>query len=328
MTTIAPLSGWMLDLAAELDEHRAGFAGAYLRASNERRQVIAAYCSAVLPQAEQRGPVADFLLRSNHRDILGAAYGSVPVGFRPALSRAGGHPHDPDFYQELHRLLASPRHSRLAAAIQQMPAIDLPRIRILNILPEDICSPGVVEALGSVNVAKDALQVIDLLIQNGVARDGLTCAINQAKDKKQLTRVWERWAGRCRLPAQPVQAAPGYRPIETVAELRRMARRYQNCSMQFSVEALDGHSAFGEFLKQDGLHEMVVHLRRLNGIWEIDGLFLKQNRRPSVEQRERAHEFLLAVGISQRERPKKAEGQWGSLRRLTSRMLWDLEEED
>jgi hypothetical protein len=90
INTIAPLTGWALDSVAELDRHAPGFAGSYLRASDERRQVIAAYL-AVAPIPFDDGHrarlSADFLGGADHRAILRAGFGSVPVGLRGALAR-------------------------------------------------------------------------------------------------------------------------------------------------------------------------------------------------------------------------------------------------
>lgn len=326
LCTIATLSGWMLDLVVELDMHHPGFAGAYLRSSHERRQVIADYCSSSTFEPAERANVAVFLMRSGHKAILREAHSAVPTGLRGALARSGGQPHDRRFYSTLHRLLSAPRHGRVVTAISQMPLIDFPRLRILNLLPEEACTPGVVEALGDVKTAKDAVKVIELLVANGVDRHALGKAITSVSDRQQLTKLWDRWAARCRLPASPVKAAPGYRPIETADGLRRLARRFRNCAARYVPEALDGFSAFGEFLPNNGSPGMIVHLRLRGGGWEIDGLFTKHNGRPAPEERQRARDFLHAAGVRLREHVKQPEGPWRSLHRLTSRMVWDLDD--
>lgn len=324
---ITPLSGWMLDLTVELDAHHPGFAGAYLRSSPERRQVIAAYCSSSTFASIERADVAAFLLRSGHKAILREAYSMVPTGLRGALARSGGQPHDRRFYSTLHRLLSAPRHGRMVKTISQMPMIDFARLRILNLLSEMACTPSVIEALGDVNTAKDAVKVIELLVANGVDRHALGKAITSVSDRQQLTKLWDRWAARCRLPAPPVKAADGYRPVQTADDLRRLARRFRNCAARYLAEALDGFSAFGEFLPSEGSPAMVVHLRLRPDGWEIDGLFTKHNGRPAPEDRQRARDFLHAAGVRRAEQVKKPEGPWRSLHRLTSRMVWDLDDD-
>jgi hypothetical protein len=189
LNTITPLSGWMLDLGVELDAHYPGFVGAYFRASNERRQVIAAFCASAKHSITSPSEVAAFLARSSHRTILKEAFGEVPHGMRGALARAGGQPHDGRFYSTLHRLLTEPRHARVVSAISQMPLLDFPRLRILNMLPEEVCTPGVVAALQDVETAKDAVKLIELLVANGVDRGALGQAISAVVDRQQLMRV-------------------------------------------------------------------------------------------------------------------------------------------
>lgn len=323
---VEPFTGWMLNLAVALDEHLPGFAAHYLRASNEKRQVIAAFCAKRELSRPNIADAADFLMRGRHRTILHAGFGDVPVGFRGALARAGAQPHDPRFYRTLHRLLAKPPHSRIVSTITGIQRLDFQRIRILAILPEDLCSPEIVRAIHDIETAKSAIKVTGLLVEHGVDRSELTRAVRSAKDGEHLARLWKRWAVRCRLPDQPVAATQSYRPIQTAAELHRMARRYRNCSMRYLIEALDGFSAFGEFHPSDDGPGMVAHLRRRNERWEIEGLFLKSNARPNLDRRMEAYEFFAGAGITKRELDRVPEGAWSSLIRLTSPLHWDFED--
>ena len=327
LTTVSPLRGWMLDLSVALDAHQPGFAGSYLRASNERRQVIAAYCAQQVHEGTPLREVGEFLSGARHKTILQRAFGDVPPGLRGSLAKAGAQPHDRRFYWSLYRFLSAPRHPRLATTVRQMPLLDFPRLRILNILPEEVCAPNVVEAIGEVSTAKDVARLIDLLIENGVDRRALNKAITSVSDAKQLTKLWDRWAGRCRLPESPVKPSAGYRPVETADDLRRLARRYRNCAARYLPEALEGSSAFGEILPGAGQPGMVVHLRNRPQGWEIDGLFLKHNGRPNSVQREHAEDFLHAAGVKRREKVGGPEGEWSSLRRLTSTPFWGFDED-
>lgn len=326
LDTISPLRGWMLNLSVALDAYFPGFAGSYLRASDERRQVIAAYCAGWAYDDTLLRDVADFLISARHKAILQAAFGEIPAGLRGALAKAGGQPHDRRFYPTLYRFLAAPRHARVAAAVRQMPALDFPRLRILNMLPEEVCAPNVVEAVRDVSTAKDVVRLIELLVSHGIDRQALGTAISSVSNGRQLTRLWDRWAARCPLPASPVKASAGYRPVETADDLRRLARRYRNCAARYVPEALEGTSAFGEILPADGQPGVVVHLRHRADGWEIDGLFLKHNGRPNPDQREHACDFLHAAGVKRRETANVPEGEWSSLRRLTLRPLWDYGE--
>ncbi|MEG8052556.1 hypothetical protein QP185_03510 [Sphingomonas aerolata] len=186
----------MLKTIVELDQYRPGFAGAYLRSSNERRQVIAAACAVQRDQEVLRED-ADFLLNARHHTILAKAYRRVPTGLRGALARAGAQPHDKRFYSILARTLNSPSHARIVQAINQLPSIDLTRLCVLRMLPPEVCTPGVVEAVDDVRTTKDAVALIELLVISGVDRHALATAITAVSDKRQLGRLWDRWAARC-----------------------------------------------------------------------------------------------------------------------------------
>lgn len=326
LTKVEPVTGWMLDLAVALDVHAPGFAAAFLGASNEKRQVIAAFCARRGLSIMEIADAAQLLRKGRHRTILSTGFGDVPQGFRGALGRSGAQPHDPRYYRTLHRMLTKPAHARIVPTINGLQRLDFQRLRILAILPQDLCSPSVVSAVHDSETAKSAIKVADLLVKHGVDRGELTSSIRAAKDGEQLAKLWKRWAVRCRLPDQPIAAMQGYRPIETAADLHRMARRYRNCGMHYLIEALDGHSAFAEFLATDDGPGMVAHIRRRNGLWEVEDLFRRNNARPSLEQRLKAYAFFASAGILQRERERTPEGPWSSLRRLTSSLNWDFED--
>lgn len=323
---VLPLCGWMLDLAVAFDAHHPGFAGGYLRASNERRQVVASYCAKIAPGDANLAAAATFLSGAGHKAILQAAFGGVPTGMRGALARSGAQPHDQRFYTTLHRLLASPRHPAIASTIRQMPQIDFDRLRILSILPSEVCAPNVVEVIGEVSTAKDVARLVELLVNNGVEREPLGAAIRSVGDAKQFSRLWDRWVAACPLPRSPLHAMPNCRAVATAGELMALAHRYRNCAARYVPEALEGTSAFGELHSIGGRPGMVVHLRPNRGQWSVEGLYLKQNGRPDPDYREIAYELLSSVGVERPGRSRDAEGQWSSLRRLTSRPFWDFAE--
>ena len=66
---IAPISGWALHYIIALDAHWPGVAGGYFRASDERRQVIAALLATKSwPMVESdAAALAEFIARASHR---------------------------------------------------------------------------------------------------------------------------------------------------------------------------------------------------------------------------------------------------------------------
>ena len=106
MTRTAPAQ-WAFDHIVEIDRHTP-FCGAFFRASDERRQIIAAYLSAKPPTSDEMGDVGRFLLEADHRAILERAYGSYIKGHRGALRRVGDVVAEVRVYTLLHQLLADP----------------------------------------------------------------------------------------------------------------------------------------------------------------------------------------------------------------------------
>ena len=147
MHDISPISGWSLDYIVALDAHRPGTAGAFLRASAERRQVVAALISTKPVPADPSDAIelATLMIAGGHRELLSAAFGTVPTGMRGALARTGSQPQPRSFYRTLQHLLSEPSKVHVASAIQQLDTLDLMRLRIAQTLPEDICTATLIK---------------------------------------------------------------------------------------------------------------------------------------------------------------------------------------
>lgn len=329
LNTIAPLNGWALDNIAELDRHAPGFAGAYLRASDERRQVIAAYL-AVAPIPFDDGHrarlSADFLGGANHRAILNAGFGSVPTRLRGALARSGSQPLDRRYYERLFKLLMRPPHREIVRTINQLPMLDHDRLRIAQRLPAQVCCANVISVIKSIREARDVAALIDLLITNGADADALCAAIRSVESARALAGVWQRWSRRMTFGAHPVPASATYLPIIGANDLRRIGLRFNNCAERYIVGCLDGLDAFAEF--KAGGKSLIVHLRRKQGEWMIEGMFGKHNACPPSALRAEAVEYLGQHGVGEKPPRETASGAWEVLNRLAHPLRFDLEMED
>lgn len=145
MTRTAPAQ-WAFHHIIEIDRYTP-FCGAFFRASNERRQVIAAYLSAKPPAQDEMAEVGKFLLEADHRSILERAHGRYVEGSRGALRRAGEAVHEEPFYSLLHQTLAEPPHKAAVRAVARMRQLDYSRLQALSVLPEAICCAEVIEIL-------------------------------------------------------------------------------------------------------------------------------------------------------------------------------------
>lgn len=98
---ITSIDGWVLDTITAYDSVYPGFAGGYLRASNERRQVIAAFLAVTQVDLEEQCEAAVFLATADHQTILALAFGRRVPGLRRALAKSGAKPHEAEYYRAL-----------------------------------------------------------------------------------------------------------------------------------------------------------------------------------------------------------------------------------
>ena len=326
MSTIKPLVGWALDTVVKLDGHWPGAAGAFLRASDERRQVVAALLSSKPIPADPRtaGAFAEFVSRADHRAILCMAYGDVPIGLRGALGRAGHQPHEPRFYTYLHHVLLRPRHPRMMTVIAQLESIDMTRLRIASRLPEDLCTLGIVRVIDSLAMARDINALINLLIANGIDRAALVESLGRVSTGRQLRGLWQRWALKAVFPSHPLAECACYIPVRCGKELRQLARRYRNCAERYIVAALDGRTAFGEFVW--GSKRAVIELKRRDKHWVLENVHGRDNGIVRSELRAAAISFLAEHGVAERPRDRPIPGEWDVLTRLAGLRYFDFED--
>ncbi len=313
-------TNWALTRIVELDEVHPGLAGHFLRSSDERRQVIAAYLA--VPRADPILPPieAELLATANHDDILLAAFGSVPVGFRSALARAGRKTHPRRFYRYLHALLAS-RHARdVIAILAQQPTLDLDRLRVMRALPSQIRTPRIVAFHRDIDHARQTVSLFRLFIENGVDADCLVQAICASEKPGALGRCWRRAMERLHFPSPPIPACAEYRPIENGGELKATALGFRNCMRRYLTDCLEGNRAFG--VLSTPVEEVIVHLRRRDDVWHFEDCNTRGNRSVSPAVEATAADFMLGYGITQFVRKREAATKWEPLRELIAR--WDF----
>lgn len=315
-------SPWSIDLALEIDRAVPGFCGAFLRASDERRQVIAAYLAAKSSSQEQLVEAADLLLTANHRSILTAAFGQSIPGMRVALRRAGSVTHERRFYLLLRRLLARPRHRQIRPAIERLSSLNTRKLRVLHLLPQSICHAKVVDCIRNVRQALDISIAFRLLVSRGVDEDELASAISRVRDEYGFIKVFETQLLKCRSVQHPIPADEHYRPICSARELREIARKYRNCAGSHIVDLLEEPSrhAFAEVTR--GAEGAVVHLVREGTEWRLEELAGPQNGTVGSAMKQCAVRHLREHGVNVISvgRPSS---KWSAVRRITEWHDWD-----
>lgn len=290
MSKIAPVEGWMLDAIVAYDARYPGFAGHYLRSSVERRQVIAALFSSGRHLGKSVSD--DLLARGKHNAILADAFDCVPTGFRRALAKSGPKPHQPDYYTTLRDMLDS-GPSRVIDVVRQSPTLNPERLQIIKSLPFDLCDIRIVNRIESVRQAQDLKNTVEFFHNRTAKRDELVNALMTSK--KPLTSVMRRWCRNIQYIDHPIPRSERYRPIVDGVELHAIARRYQNCSRNYTVAALTGESAFGEFTAQDT--NVLLCFEKHKGIWTLEGAYGRRNRSLKEGVEADARKFAEQHGI-------------------------------
>lgn len=323
MQDIHPISGWSLNYIVSLDVHDPGLAGAFFRASNERRQVIATLfaCRPAPTSKAEALELADLAKRATHREILIAAVGQVPTGLRGALARSGAQPHPKQFYRCLHHVLSAQEHSAAAAVIKRLGSIDLLRLRILLRLPVGLQSANLVTIISSVRMAADVAKLTDLLRNRGVELAAFADALATVSSLEQLAEICDRWCQKIAFPPHPLPPSEQYRPIGNGVELRRLALRYRNCAKRYLPQSLEGITAFGEFIWSG--QQAVLHLEKRDGKWALEGIFGKDNMPVDQDLYSSAISYLANHDIRPTRSERRPTGEWGVLRRLSNpAALW------
>ncbi|WP_395330747.1 hypothetical protein WBP06_00460 [Novosphingobium sp. BL-8H] len=296
MATITPVSGWALDAIVALDEACPGFAGRFLRASNERRQVIAAFLSNISADHDAEGATGEYLGRANHRSILAQAFEHVPDGFRRALAKSGAHPHDAAYYRDLYDALAF-GHLHVVTAIMHVTWLNPERLEIINMLPADLCDCRIIERIKDLQHARDLIAVIDLFEERTGRREGLVKALMASP--APIESIVRRWCRQIKYAEFPIEESASYRPIRDGLALHEVARRYRNCGRNYTATALLGESAFGEFIAEDG-RRVLLCFDKSEGDWALDGVYARRNRPVPDSLGAQAREFVYIHDIRDR----------------------------
>lgn len=321
MNVIEPLSGWFLSRIVQLDvaSPKSGFAGFMLRASTERRQVVAAFLATAEPTDHGNEEVVRILMKGRHHAILRMAYKHVPAGFRSALAKCGAQTHDREFYPRLWDLLThGPQH--VITAIQRAPMLDPDRLSIITSLPVDLSDSRISAKIKDKAQAADIVLAVDLLERRGLDRTEIVEALRRST---KLSDTIKRWSLRMAFPSGPIRACDGYRPIVDGLDLAATAKRYRNCSRRYFTSLLSAEHAFGEF-HHDG-QDVLISFDRSQGYWLIEGVYGHRNCNVPAGVSDAAYAFAARSGVMARRIVDRSDNAMEALRRLSRYYAdWDI----
>lgn len=327
---VSAVSGWSLAAVSELDRYCPGFAGHFLRASDERRQVIAAYLAVtqhrkadmgnVACYTNREGEVAAFLSSASHSDILKEAFDNVPDGLRGALSRAGAQPHKRGFYFLLTHLLRGHRRPDLARAIQCMRKVDLRNLEIACVLPRELLHPDMVGRIHDRTEARHIAMAVGLLRARVIDRQAFSTGLRSLRRRGDMQDFFAKWVLKCEFARSPIPATDIYRPIEDGPTLARVALEYRNCSRTYAADLLEGEVSLAEYVTEQG--SAIIHLLKRDGVWLLDDVHARRNRDVDPRLRSDAVEYLRLRGILERRVSAGKLTPHAALRRFLPRGAW------
>lgn len=315
-------SGWMLDQVIQIDADFAGFAGHVLRASTVRRHVIAAYLSRQRPhkQFESLGEVGRFLASARHDEILAAAFNTPSPRLRSLLARAGSQPYARHHYLYVHSLLKSEQRRKTQRLVRTLNPVNPTRLKIARVLPESLQWAPLVEALRSVEQARDLARLVSQLTCSGVDQSSMIAALRLARKPEDIRRFARKWSMKATFPAHPVARCDHYSPVENGEQLVSVARAFRNCARTYVAHILDGRSSFATVSL--GNHQAVVHLTRKTTRWTLEDIYGSNNDQPDAKLVEWTTRRLAAANIV-RHHEARADGEWDCLRRLAGHLALD-----
>lgn len=310
---ISVLHGWFLDRCVHLDEQCPGFAAHVLKASTERRHVLATWLSTIRDDNDI-GDRLRWATSAGHDAILRDALGTVPSGYRATLSRSGREIQPPRYYRYLWLVLHRSDPSTIRA-VRQTAMLDHERLLLIRTIPQDLREPTA--TILNNDVVRDLSAAIAQLERCGLSRVAMISAFPRGGSPRTIARFLLRWSHKLALPPHPVPAAPGYRPAECAADLRHWSSRHHNCLNSYVGRALEGRVAFAE-VEVDGAFA-IVELVHHTGGWVIEGVWGAGNRPPLKAVSDRAVAYLARHNIHRRDRRPHPDHPWSAYRRLTRR---------
>ncbi|HEV7437323.1 MAG TPA: hypothetical protein VGO22_21050 [Pseudorhizobium sp.] len=326
---IAAVSGWVLSEICELDHHLPGFAGHFLRASDERRQVIAAFVASHTrrskvpfskPRQAKDADVARFLAGANHISILRAAYGELPEGLRGALRRSGSQPHAPGYYWLLVHLLRGHRRPEIATTVKRLEKVDQRRLEIACVLPNELLHPDLIGRIRDRSEARNITAAVELLRSHVIDQKAFASGLRKLRRRGEVQDFFGRWVVRCAFARSPVPSTDAYRPIEDGPSLARIAMEYRNCSRNYAADLLEGTVSLGEFVTNRG--SAIIYLVRRDGAWCLDDIYARRNRDVDPALRAQAVAHLRSLGINERIVQAGKLTPHAALRRFLPRGAW------
>lgn len=327
---------WTLNAICALDSTVPGCAGAYLRASGRRRQIVHAafaqmpdiYRSAEKPIPEGTVRVVAAteiwaLLAGRERDIIRHYYGECPAGFLNALGKLGFGAYWPQFYRDLFKIFALPENETIARALIHLDRIDEDRLTVAKLLPTRWRLAGLIQKLESPTSARKFLRSLALVRQwsPDVPDAAIDEEISRLSRNGSVAGFIARWARRSTFCSGPLSDSDALRQIRNAADLDRTGVRMRNCLRDQLGDILARTSTYYLIISLG--EPVIVHLHRSqpDAPWVLEDFYINNNRKVREDLREQAAQVLRAHGFDPDRIPTRTRSDIETIKAY----LWDAE---
>ncbi|WP_170003239.1 hypothetical protein [Pseudopontixanthobacter vadosimaris] len=272
--SITETRNWAIKQISQLDLLCPGIAGHFLRSSHERTQVLSAYL-AFRETADLNADETYELLHATHDRILSLALSEVPQGFRSALSRATKRSHPRAFYHQLHAILSSAEPTE-RRAFSYLTDLDLDLLSRWTVTPPAMRRWDFVGIFDDVEEIEEFFSAIEVLSSSGICKTVVTERFSSIQSRKALAQAFNDLLSQINFRGFPIAGNVFISPVRSVAELKRLARIFRNCSASYTYEVLDGSSLF--YIINELEPRGMVRLEKEQGSWVIADMVGRSNQ--------------------------------------------------
>lgn len=252
------------------------YAAVYLLTQPARRHVWNAYLATIHMKrllSDDGETIRQNLLHASSHALVAEAFGACPAGYLALLKRLPDRAASPQFYRDLHQLLAD--RPDLAMPLCNVKRINNDLVRLLLDLPPDLRCVKVAQAFGSPS-GYDNFMVAYTRLTGCTSLS--THVVKQLKGGAKPGRLIVDLYQSAPLPAPFLQNNDRIRHLGTARELLSTARDFQNCLSNWITEAHHNHSQYYKVRLADGTFAVLEIKNDAPAGWRLSDLKGRDNQ--------------------------------------------------
>jgi hypothetical protein len=192
---------------------------------------------------------------------------------------------------------ALPDRRAVARVLRHEDALNFRRLRAILACPQYLLKPGIGSVLDRADVTELASAIAVLReICPGATDKALAESLPlKSPSHRPLDRWLAYWIGRAVLPKSIFAGDPTLVPITTVAEMKSVGLRMNNCLATRILPALSGEKQYSSAVVRGVEH--VVEVTKIADVWHLTGVFAPRNADVTPEAEFEIRNLLSSVGV-------------------------------